>query len=99
MQPTLFQTRKFGPAASTFTLATKGGAVLGGVWISAKGTSPTVVAYDAVASVTGTDILPSTAPAAVGLLDVKGIGCGTGLTIKTASCTGTVLWQPSNAGV
>lgn len=97
--PYAFQTRKFGPAASTFVLATKGGAVLGGFWISAKGTSPTLTAYDAAASVTATDIIPSTVITAVGKQDVPPINCGTGLTIKTASCTGVVFWQPSAAGI
>jgi hypothetical protein len=96
-----FQARRFGPAASTITLATKGGAVLGGVWISARGTAPTFVAYDAVASVTGSDIIPSTAvpAAALGTAQNVNIECGTGLTVKVASCSGTIFWRPSSAGV
>ncbi len=93
-----FQTRKFGSAASTIVLATKGGAVLGGFWISAKGTSPSLTAYDAATSVTGADIIPSTTITAVGKQDFPAITCGTGLTIKVASVSGVIFWQPSNMG-
>ena len=98
MQQATWMARKFGPAASTIALATKAGAVLGGIWITAKGTSPTIVAYDATASVAASAILPSHIPAALGLIDLKGIGCGTGLTVLNASCSGVILFQPSNAG-
>lgn len=96
-----FQGRVFGPAASTITLATKGGAVLGGVWISAKGTTPVVAGYDQASATlnAGTRRLASCSPAAVGLIDVKGIEFGLGMIIKVSSCTGTILWRPSSAGV
>lgn len=92
-----FQARKFG-AGSVVVLATKGGAVLGGVWISTKGTTPTIVAYDAAASVTGSDVLPATVITAVGKQDFPAFETGTGLTVKCLSCTGTIFWRPSNSG-
>lgn len=92
-----FQARKFG-AGSTVTLSTKGGAVLGGVWISTKGTTPQITVYDAVASVTGSDVIPTTTIGAVGKQDFPAMETGTGLTVKTASCTGTLFWRPSQAG-
>ena len=96
-----WQAKTFGPAASTFSLATKGGAVLGGIWITAKGTNPSVSAFDtASATPSLRTIVASHIPAAVGIINLLGgIGCGTGLAVKTASCTGTILWRPSNAGV
>ena len=96
MQTPTYMARRFGPGASTIVLSTKGGAVLGGIWITAKGATPTIKAYDAAASVTGSDILPSHIPAALGLIDLKGVGCGTGLTVMNASCSGTILFQPSS---
>lgn len=93
-----YMVRKIGPAASTVTLAVKGGAVLKGIWVSAKGTSPTIVVYDAIASVTGTNIIPSFVPPTAGNMhDFGGIGLGTGLTVKCASVTCTVVYQPSSA--
>ena len=97
MQSPTWMSRKFGPAASTISLAKSGGAVLGGIWITAKGTTPTVLAYDASASVTAAVLVPSITPTAIGLIDFKGIGCGTGLCVKVASCTGTIIYQPASA--
>lgn len=96
MQYTQWMARKFGPAASTVVLAAKGGAIIKGVFISAKGTTPSVIVYDNVASVAASAIIPSVAPAALGLLDFAGIGCGRGLTVKVASCTGSILFQPNS---
>lgn len=96
-----FQARKFGPAASTITLATKGGAVLGGCWISAKGTTPSISAYDTSSATpsAGNIRVGSTVIAALGLADMMAHEYGTGLTVKVASCTGTIFWRPSSAGV
>jgi hypothetical protein len=98
-EPIAYQATKFG-AGSSKQLATKGGAVFAGVWISTKGTSPTITVYDAAASTTGSDVVPSTIVTAVGNQALAGpINCGTGLFVKTASCTGVILWRPSSAGV
>jgi len=97
MQSTTWIARKFGAAASTIALAAKGGAVLGGIFISAKGTTPIIKAYDATASVAASAILTAHTPTALGLIDLKGIQCGTGLTVIVASATGTILWRPSSA--
>lgn len=96
MQTATYMARKFGPAASTVALSITGGAVLRGIWISAKGTAPTFVVYDAAASVTGSNVVPSFIPAAVGWNELGGIGLGTGLTFKCASCSGTVVYQPAS---
>lgn len=93
-----FQARKI-TASSTIVLATKGGAVLGGIWVSTKGTTPQITVYDAAASTTGADILPTTTLAAVGNAGIpQAIETGTGLTVKVASMTGTIFWRPSQAG-
>lgn len=97
MQPATYMARKFGPAASTISLAAHGGAVLRGIWVSAKGTTPTIVAYDASASVTGSNIVPSYTPTAIGWQEHGGIGLGTGLCVKVASVTGTIIYQPASA--
>ncbi len=97
-----WQARKFGPAASTIVLATKGGAVLGGVWLSAKGTTPSFSAYDQASStlVAANIKVGSTTMTAIGLADfMGGIEFGTGLAFKAASCTGSIFWRPSSAGV
>lgn len=96
MQQPTYSGRKFGPAASTISLANHGGGFLGGIWVSAKGTSPTIVVYDASASVAASLLVPSFVPTGVGLVDFKGIGLGNGLCVKVASCSGTILWQPAS---
>jgi len=93
-----FQGRKFA-AGSTVVLATKGGAILGGIWISTKGTTPQITVYDnAVGSATGADVIPTTTITAVGKQDFPALETGTGLVVKAASCTGTIFWRPSQAG-
>ncbi len=97
-----WQVRTFGAAASTITLATKGGAVLGGVWISAKGTTPTISAYDQASTslLAANRKVCSTVLTAIGPVDfLGGIEFGTGLQFKCASCTGSIFWRPSSAGV
>ena len=96
-----WQYKKFGPATSAIVLATKGGATLGGFWISAKGTTPVIAAYDtASAAPTLRPSVGSTTLTAIGNVDFNGgIMHGTGLCVRVASCTGTILWRPSSAGV
>lgn len=95
-----WQVRKCGSLASTYVLATKGGAVLGGIWISKKGTNPSFSAFDtASATPTLNPLVTSTIPTALGINNLLGMACGTGLVVKTASLTGAILWRPSNSGV
>lgn len=95
-QPT-WSYRKFGPAASTIRLSIKGGAVIAGVWISAKGTSPLIRVFDSASAspAAATAAVGSTVPAAVGLLDLKGLEMGTGLVVANTSCTGTIIYRPA----
>ena len=95
-----FQIRRFGPAASTITLATKGGAVLGGVWIAAKGAAGKFTAYDSSAAVAAAIMLATSSVGVIGkFFDGCPIEGGTGLAVKVTSCTGTIFWRPSSAGV
>ena len=97
-----WQRRTFGPAASVIKLASKGGAVLGGVWISAVGAVPTFTAYDTASAAPALrKIVSSVASLARGMhsFGPDGIGCGTGLAVRVVSMTCTVLWRPSSAGV
>ena len=95
-----FQVRTFGPASSTIALAKYGGATLGGIWISAKGTAPTIAVYDqASATPNGAKkAIASTVLTAIGIQNTKEIEMGTGLVITVASCTGSILWRPGPAG-
>ena len=94
--------RKFGPTASTIVLAKKGGAILGGIWVTAKGTTPKIIAYDASASTASAAMFPSYTPTALGqsgALDFSGgLGTGAGLTVVVASVSGMIAWQP-RAGI
>lgn len=85
-------------AGSTVALAKVGGAVLGKIWISTKGTSPTIVVYDNSASLATKVLVPSTVLTAIGSQDVGPVEGGTGLCVKALSCTGTIYWRPSQAG-
>lgn len=91
--------RKFG-SGSAVALAAIGGATLRGVWISTKGTSPSIRFDDAAASVTATagNLIPATVPAALGWQDFGGVGCGTGLFFRSASCTGMIAYTPAGGG-
>ena len=98
-----WQYKTFGPATSAITLATKGGATLGGFWISAKGTTPVITAADTASAApvfTTRKFLASTTLTAIGNVDFNGgIACGYGLAVRVASCSGTILWRPSSSGV
>ena len=87
--------RKFGAAASTKALTITGGTVLRGIWVTAKGTSPSITVYDDVASVASSVVISGYVPAAVGWNEMGGIGLSKGLTVKTASVTCLVVYQPS----
>lgn len=94
-----FQARAFGPTASTIPLATKGGAVLGGIWISAKGAAGKVTVYDNSASTTASIRIAVTSVGVIGkFFDGTPIEFGTGLAVKVSSCTGTIFWRPGQAG-
>ena len=97
MQQATYQGRVFG-AGSAVALATKGGAVLRGIWISTKTATATFIAKDG-ASANAAALIPSTVVASFGWWEMGGIGCGTGLFVTLTSATGTVVYQPSAAGV
>lgn len=92
-----YQYRKFG-AGSTVVLAKFGGAVLGGVWISTKGTAGKITVYDNSASLLARVAIPSSSVGAVGNFMTKDVEFGTGLCVVAASCTGTIFWRPGAAG-
>lgn len=91
--------RKFA-AGSAAVITTGVGATLKGVWISTKGTTPTVRFDDAVASVTATSgsVIPTTTLTAIGWQEMGGINTGTGLFFRAASCTGTIVYTPGGGG-
>lgn len=94
-----YQYRKFGPATSIITFAKNGGAVLGGVWISAKGAAGKVTVFDSSASVTAATAIAATSVGVIGkFLDGVPVEFGTGLAVRTASCSGTIFWRPGAAG-
>lgn len=99
-----WQRRTFGPAASVIKLASKGGAVLGGVWISAVGALNVFAAADTASAApvfTTGKFISSVSSLARGMhsFGPDGIACGTGLAVSVASMTGVILWRPSSAGV
>jgi len=96
MNVPVWQGRKFGPAASTISLSDGGGAILGGIWVSAKGTSPTIVVYEASASAATALLVPSFIPAAVGDCNIGPIACKSGLCVKIASVSGVIKFMPSS---
>ena len=87
-------------AASTIVLAAKGGAVLGGIWVSSKTAGGIVQAWD-TASTTPTlrNFVTSCVSLPKGITEFGPIECGTGLVVKTSSIKGCILWRPSSAGV
>lgn len=94
-----YQARAFGAAASTIALANKGGAVLGGIWISAKGAAGKITVYDNSASTTASIRVPVTSVGVIGrFMDGNPVEMGVGLAVKVASCTGTIFWRPGAAG-
>lgn len=88
-----FQCRKFG--VSVVTLANRGGAVLGGIWITTKGAAGKVTVYDSSAAVAAAIVIASTSVGVIGQLLTTPIELGTGLCVKVTSCTGTIFWRPA----
>src|SRR5678816_2052526 len=81
--------------ASTMVLATKGGAVLGGIWISSKTATAFVAAVDtASATPTLNPFVASTLSLTKGLQNFGPVEMGTGLVVKTASVKGCIFWRP-----
>ncbi len=103
MNDQTWQYTTFGPATSVKVLATKGGAVLGGVWISAKGTTNVFTAADTASAApvfTTRKFISSVTSLAKGMTTFgAGIACGTGLAVRVASMTGTIIWRPSSSGI
>lgn len=94
-QPT-WQYRALTGAASTFVLSTKGGAVLGGVWVSSKTATGQLQAYDTASGTpTLNKFVASTLSLPKGRTMIE-VEVGTGLVIKTASIVGSILWRPSS---
>lgn len=87
-------------AASTIVLATKPGAILGGIWISSKTATGIIQAWDTASAVpTLNNFIASTLSLPKGRTDLGPANLGTGLVVKTASIKGCLFWQPSSSGV
>lgn len=98
--PTLqtWQQRTLTGAASTIVLATAGGAVLGGIWISSKTATGFIAAFDTASATPATrKFITSCLSLSKGRTMME-IELGFGLGIKTASIVGCLLWRPTNAG-
>lgn len=94
-----WQYRTLTGAASTIVLAKFGGAVLGGVWISAKTATGIIQCFD-TASTTPTlnQFVSSCLSLPKGRTDFGPVEVGTGLVIKTASIKGCLFWRPGAVG-
>lgn len=94
-----YQYRTLTGAASTIVLSTKGGAVLGGVWISAKTATGILQVFDtASATPTLNQFVSSCLSLPKGKSVIGPVEVGTGLVVKTASVKGCIFWRPSQAG-
>lgn len=94
-----WQYRTLTGAASTISLATQGGAVLGGLWLSSKTSTGFITCFDtASATPTKNKFVASTLSLPKGRTDFGPIETGTGLVVKTASITGCIMWRPGMAG-
>jgi hypothetical protein len=94
-----WQYRRLTGAASTIVLGAKGGAVLGGVWVSSKTATGFVAAFDtASATPTLNKFIASVLSLAKGRTMIEA-ETGTGLVINTASVVGSIFWRPSASGV
>lgn len=95
-----WQYRTLTGAASTIVLSTKGGAVLGGIWISSKAAGGVIRAYDtASATPTLNKFVASCLSLPKGRTDFGPVEVGTGLVVATASIVGCIFWRPSSAGI
>ena len=93
-----YQYRTLNGAASTIALSTRGGAVLGGFWITSKTATGFVAAFDTASATPALNkFVASTLSLAKGFYNAGPVEVGTGLTIKTASVVGCVFWRPSGA--
>ena len=91
-----YQYRTLNGDASTITLANKGGAVLGGMWVTSKTATGFVAAFDtASATPTLNKFVASTLSLAKGRHDFGPCETGTGLVVKTASVVGCLFWRPT----
>lgn len=94
-----WQYRTLTGAISLITLATKGGATLGGIWISSKNAAGYVAAYDTVSATPAINkFVASVLSLPKGRTDFGPIETGTGLIVKTGSITGCLMWRPGQAG-
>lgn len=94
-----YQYRKFGSVASTILLAKAGGAVLGGIWITAKGAAGKITVFDNSASLNTAIAINTTSVGVIGkFFDGSPIEMGKGLAVKVSSCSGTIFWRPGQAG-
>jgi hypothetical protein len=94
-----WQQRTLTGAASTIVLATKGGAVLGGIWISSKTATGVLQAWDtASATPTLNNFVASCLSLPKGKSIIGPVEVGTGLVVKTASIKGCLFWRPGQAG-
>lgn len=94
-----WQQRTLTGAASTIVLSTKGGAVLGGVWISSKAAGGIIRAFDTASAVpTLNKFIASCVSLPKGRTSLGPTEVGTGLVIVTASIVGCIFWRPSQAG-
>lgn len=95
----IWQYRTLTGAASTINLATNGGAVLGGLWISSKTATGFVAAFDTASTVpTLRKFVASTLSIGKGRTSFGPVEVGTGLQIRTASIVGHLQWRPGAAG-
>lgn len=94
-----WQQRVLTGAASTIVLSTKGGAILGGVWISSKTAGGILQCFDtASATPTLNKFVASCVSLPKGKSIIGPVEVGTGLVVKTASIVGCLFWRPSQAG-
>lgn len=94
-----WQYRTLTGAASTFALATNGGGLIGGLWVSSKTATGFITVFD-TASITPTKnkFIASTLSLPKGRTDFGPVETGTGIVVKTASIVGCLFWRPGPAG-
>lgn len=95
-----WQYRTLTGAASTIVLSLKGGAVLGGIWISSKTATGVLQCFDtASATPTLNAFVASCLSLPKGRTEIGPVEVGTGLVVKTASIKGCLFWRPSSVAV
>ncbi len=94
-----WQYRVLTGAASTFTLAKSGGAVLGGIWVSSKTATGVIACFDTASTTPAANkLVASTLSLPKGFTVIGPFEVGTGLGVITASIKGSIAWRPSTAG-